>query len=63
MEVTHVHFTSDTWMFEYGRGAIPTTVGFALSDSVFSSNDFVTIFKYLVLYGRMVVSNLLQGKI
>lgn len=63
MEVTHVHFCSDTWMLEYGRGAIPTTMGFALSDSVFSSNDFITIFKYIKLYGKMVLQSLTQGKV
>ena len=32
-------------MLEYGRGLIPSTLPYALSDSIFSTNDFITVLK------------------
>jgi len=44
--VTAVQWSHDTWMLEYGHGFIPSTMPFAMSDSLFSTNDFYTIYKY-----------------
>ena len=54
-EVTAVNFKSGTWMVEYGRGFIPSTLGFALSDTIFSTQDFVTMFKIFKVYGKALV--------
>ena len=36
-----VEWTPNTWMLEYGRGLIPSTLIFALADSIFSTTDMV----------------------
>ena len=41
---------TDTWMVEYGRGFIPSTLGFALADSVFSTTDLLTVFYTMRIY-------------
>ena len=50
-------------MHEYGRGAIPTILPFGLSDAVFRCMDATTIVKTIVPYSKMVIKELLQGKI
>jgi C-8 sterol isomerase len=52
-----------TWMLEYGRGLVPTALPMGLGDAVFSGQDPVTIFKTLHGYGRLVVKELLKGKL
>lgn len=47
---TAVYFEADTWMVEYGRGFIPSTLTFALADTFFSTTDFVTLFYILRVY-------------
>lgn len=37
-------------MVEYGRGFIPSTLGFALSDTLFSTQDFLTMFYTIRVY-------------
>jgi len=54
-EVTSVHFKAGTWMVEYGRGFIPSTLGFALADTIFSTQDFVTLFYILRSYGQALL--------
>lgn len=39
-----VHFSDGLWMVEYGRGFIPSTLGFALADTIFSTQDVSTLF-------------------
>jgi len=51
-----------TWMLEYGRGPVPTTLPFALGGAM-TSMDATIIFQTLWLYGRLVVKELRQGKI
>jgi C-8 sterol isomerase len=53
----------DTWMLEYGRGWVPTALPVALGDAVFSAMDVRTIVKTLWVYGRLVVRELVRGKI
>jgi C-8 sterol isomerase len=50
------------WMLEYGRGPVPTALPFALSGAV-TSLDARTIAKTMWLYGRLVVKELVHGKI
>jgi len=40
---------------EYGRGFIPSTLGFALADTIFSTQDFVTLFYILRSYGQALL--------
>ncbi len=51
------------WMLEYGRGPIPTALPFGLADAALSMMDGETVRKTLWLYGKLVVANLLKGKI
>lgn len=43
-EATSVQWSAGTWMVEYGRGFIPSTLGFALADTFFSTQDFLTMY-------------------
>jgi C-8 sterol isomerase len=40
------------WILEYARGPILTMLPFGLSDTLFSTHDYRTIFRTLRLYGR-----------
>lgn len=51
------------WMLEYARGPIPTMLPFGLADSVFSTVDLVCVCRTLWTYGRLVVRELLRGKV
>uniref|UniRef100_A0A5F8HGA0 Sigma non-opioid intracellular receptor 1 n=1 Tax=Monodelphis domestica TaxID=13616 RepID=A0A5F8HGA0_MONDO len=51
-EATAVQWGAGTWMVEYGRGFIPSTLGFALADTFFSTQDFLTLFYTLRAYAR-----------
>lgn len=51
-EAAAVEWTAGTWMVEYGRGFIPSTLGFALADTIFSTQDFLTLYYILVTYGK-----------
>eukprot|EP00042_Codosiga_hollandica_P008571 m.19637 g.19637 ORF g.19637 m.19637 type:complete len:213 (+) comp31225_c0_seq1:3-641(+) len=62
-EATSVQWTANTWMLEYGRGLIPSTMPFALSDSFFSTQDLITVAKTFRLYGVAVTKELLQGNL
>lgn len=50
-----VQWTAGTWMVEYGRGFLPSTLGFAICDSVFSLMDFVQVFKLIRMYTRALI--------
>lgn len=51
-EATSVQWSAGTWMVEYGRGFIPSTLTFALADTLFSTQDFVTLFYTLRVYAK-----------
>jgi hypothetical protein len=51
------------FMLEYARGVIPSMLPFGLADTLFSTRDHVTMRRTLWHYGRLVVRELLQGKI
>lgn len=54
-DVAAVQWTAGTWMVEYGRGFVPSTLGFALCDSIFSLMDFVQVFKLIRMYTRALI--------
>ncbi|EDO46370.1 predicted protein [Nematostella vectensis] len=58
-EVTVVSWEANTWMVEYGRGFLPSALGFTLSDTVFSSQDIVHVGKILYLYAKALWQELL----
>ena len=49
-EACGIQWTSGTWTVEYGCGFIPSTLGFSLADSIFSTMDF----------GKMYTKSLVQ---
>uniref|UniRef100_A0A7M4FAC4 Sigma non-opioid intracellular receptor 1 n=1 Tax=Crocodylus porosus TaxID=8502 RepID=A0A7M4FAC4_CROPO len=51
-EATAVQWSAGTWMVEYGRGFIPSTLTFALADTIFSTQDFLTFFYTLRVYTK-----------
>ena len=57
-EASAVEWTNGTWMVEYGRGFIPSTLGFALADTVFSTQDFVTLFYIIQVYAKALTMEL-----
>ncbi|XP_029693606.1 sigma non-opioid intracellular receptor 1 isoform X2 [Takifugu rubripes] len=54
-EATSVQWSAGTWMVEYGRGFIPSTLGFALADTLFSTQDFLTMFYTVRVYARSLL--------
>ena len=42
-------------MVEYGRGFIPSTLGFALADTIFSTTDFLTLIYILNVYTKALL--------
>lgn len=54
-DVAAVQWTAGTWMVEYGRGFLPSTLGFAFCDSIFSLMDFVQVFKLIRMYTRALI--------
>jgi hypothetical protein len=62
-QVKGFRILEDTWMLEYGRGIVPMALPVALGDAVFSAMDFRTVWKTIWLYGRLVIKELLRGKI
>lgn len=47
-------------MVEYGRGVIPTTLGFALSQTVFITQDLITVGKTFAIYGQAMTRNVVS---
>uniref|UniRef100_A0A8C3WV43 Sigma non-opioid intracellular receptor 1 n=1 Tax=Catagonus wagneri TaxID=51154 RepID=A0A8C3WV43_9CETA len=43
-EATAAEWGPNTWMVEYGRGVIPSTLGFVMCDTLFSTQDFLSLF-------------------
>ena len=50
-EVAGVEWSPDTWMVEYGRGFVPSTILFALSDVIFGGSlDYYNCYKIIRIY-------------
>ena len=60
--MTGVQWTAGTWMFEYGRGFIPSTMVFALADTIFGTTDFYVFLKTLKIFVIGVVQEMSQGQ-
>lgn len=52
-------FSEGNWMLEYARGAVPTSLPFA----VMTSHDPRTIMRTAWIYGKQVLKELMKGKI
>lgn len=46
-----MQWTAGTYMVEYGRGFIPSTLTFALADTIFGTTDLVTLYYTFRIYG------------
>ncbi|WP_104183414.1 ERG2 family protein [Mycobacterium avium] len=51
------------FMLEYARGPIPAMMPFGIGDAIFSTLDAPTIGKTALYYTRLVVGELLKGKV
>ncbi|NXK01283.1 SGMR1 protein, partial [Corythaixoides concolor] len=51
-EATSVQWSAGTWMVEYSWGFIPSTLAVNLADTLFSAQDFVTLFYTLRIYAK-----------
>lgn len=60
-EVTGVQWTSGTIMVEYGRGLIPSTLVFALADTVFGTTDLYVLYDTIKIYCIALGRELWQG--
>ena len=49
-EAAAIPWSSGTWMVEYGRGFIPSTLGFALSETVLCTQDLYLLYRTLRIY-------------
>ncbi|XP_057675292.1 sigma non-opioid intracellular receptor 1 [Corythoichthys intestinalis] len=54
-EAAGVQWTAGTWMVEYGRGFIPSTLSTALAETLFCTQDFVTLFYTFKVYGKAML--------
>jgi len=52
-----------TWMLEYARGPVPTSLPMGLGDALLSGQDPWTVLKTMYGYGRLVTRELLKGKV
>lgn len=62
-QVKGFRLLEDTWMLEYGQGIIPASLPGALGDAIFSAMDGTIICRTLTSYGKLLIRELLQGKI
>lgn len=58
-----VRIQPDTWMLEYARGPIFTSLPTALGDAVFRAMDPAILGKTLLRYSQLTLRSLLRGKI
>ncbi|MCA9658823.1 MAG: hypothetical protein KC486_10785 [Myxococcales bacterium] len=58
-----VYLAPDTWLLEYGRGPIITSLPMALGDALFSALDGRIILETAAEYARLTARELLRGKI
>ena len=62
-ETAGIHWTAPFWAVEYGRGFIPSTLGFALSDTIFSTQDLYLMYRIIRIYAIALVQEIMQGNI
>lgn len=62
-EATALQWDAGTWMVEYGRGFIPSTLLFALADNIFSTTDHYLFYKVIRAYAAGITREVFQGNI
>jgi hypothetical protein len=62
LSATAVRWKEDTWMLEYAHGPILSSFLFALSDSLFSTLDWLTIYKSMRVYSFQLLRSLFSTK-
>ena len=62
-EATSMHWKAPFWAVEYGRGFIPSTLGFALSDTLYSTQDFYIMYRTFRIYAIALLNEILQGNL
>ena len=60
-ETAAMKWVAPFWAVEYGRGFIPSTMGFALSDTIFGTQDFVILYKTLRIYAIALAQEIWYG--
>ena len=60
-EAAAVQWRAGTWMVEYGRGFIPSTLGFAFSDSIFGTQDLYIVYRTLRIYAIALAQEIFSG--
>ena len=53
----------NTWLLEYGRGLVPSSLPTALSDTLIGSLDVWTVARTLWIYGKLTARELMQLKL
>ena len=62
-ETAGIQWTAPFWAVEYGRGFIPSTLGFALSDTIFSTQDFYLLYRIIRIYCISLLQEILQANL
>ena len=57
-EAAAIQWSAGTYMVEYGQGFIPSTLTFALADTIFGTTDVVTMFYTLRVYGKGIFNEM-----
>ena len=62
-ETAAIQWTAPFWAVEYGRGFIPSTLGFALADTIFSTQDLYILYRVIRIYCIALVQEILQANL
>ena len=62
-ETTAVQWTAPFWAVEYGRGFIPSTLGFAFADTIFSTQDLYLLYRIIRIYSISLVQEIMQANL
>ncbi len=59
-ETAAIEWTAPFWAVEYGRGFIPSTLGFAFADCFFSTQDLYIVYRTVRIYLIAIVQEFIQ---